>query len=407
MRRVVGIVSLGARRIAGRLLGGESRQVVLSAVGVALAIALMTTVSGVALNLASSSTVEGGGVDYWVVPEASSSSSIAVPVGGPKLGAVHSVTDRLTSDERITYATPVLLQVVEVENPAEGTREYVLAAGVIPPEGGGTVLGLPTGELTAGDPYYANGSYDGAWTGEAVASEATASLLKVEEGQTLRTRRGSNRTFTAVSIDASGVETGAGSLPVLLVHLSELQALSGADDGDQANQILVSTDASGVKPKLEGLYPHTTVVSRGGIAQPDVSTSSLPLAVAVAALVASVAVGVLFVATMMGLEVTSDRKQLATLAAMGFSGRSRSLLVLSETVAVAFFGGCLGVLLGALGIEATNAAAEAYFNVEAVAAFHPLLLLYGVVTALCIGVLSALYPVWLSARTDVLGVIRE
>jgi putative ABC transport system permease protein len=407
MRRALGVVSLGARRIVGRLLGGESRQILLSIVGVALAIALMTTVSGVALNLASGSTVAGDDVDYWVVPEASSSSSIAVPVSGPTLGGVHPVTDRLAADDRIEYATPVLLRVLEVENPASGTSEYVLLAGVIPPRGGGTVLGLPTADLTPGDPHYANGSYDGAWTGEAVASEATASLLEFEQGATLRSMRQPNRSFTATSVHQSEMQTGTGSLPILLVHLSELQTLSGADNGDQASQLLVSTNTAGVKPDLEALYPHTTVLSRGGISEPDVSTSSLPLAVAVAALVATVAVGVLFVATMMGLEVTGDRKQLATLAAMGFSARSRSLLVLAETVAVAFVGGCLGVLLGVLAIEGTNAAARAYFSVETVATFHPLLLVYGIGIALGIGVLSSLYPVWLSARTDTLEVLRR
>jgi len=403
MRRLAGLLALGVRRTVSRL-GGGSRQVLLSVVGVALAVALMTTVSGVALELAAGSTVAGDDVDYWVVPESGDATSVAVPVGGSRLGSVHETTARLSRDDRVTYATPVLVSVIRLRSQPAGTSEYVLAVGVVPPDGERSVVGLPTDSLAPGDPHYAGGDYDGPFTGEAVVSDAAAELLSTETGDRLAVPR-SNRSLSVTAVAEGDVETGAGPLPVVLVHLSELQSLTGATDGDPADQLLVATDDPSVRGRLAGLYPHTTVVSRTGFTGPDVSTTSLPLAIGVAALVAGVAVGVLFVATMMGLAVTAERRTLAALAAVGFSTRSRSVLVLTETLTVAGLGGLLGSGVGAVAVALTNATAGRYFGVGDVARFDPLLVAYGVVAALCIGLVAAVYPVWLSRRTDPLEVL--
>ncbi len=54
---------------------------------------------------------------------------------------------------------------------------------------------------------------------------------------------------------------------------------------DSADQILVSTTAPEVKVKLQEMYPKTVVVTQTGLATEEASTSSLPLAMAVAAFV--------------------------------------------------------------------------------------------------------------------------
>lgn len=434
--RWVGLAEFGLRRVLGRAAAGGSSRVLLSVAGVAIAVALMTTVTGVSLGLASQSAVQSEGVDYWVVPEQASLDTIAVDVGGPKLGEVHPVAARLTADPRVRSATPVLVQVVPVRNVDAGTREYVVLVGVIP-DGGGrgdgdgtagaggaagadgaadatTVAGLPTAALAPGDPYYADGGYDGAWTGEAVVSEATAELLNASEGSTLAiegTDAGANRnrtrTFSVTSVARGGLETGVGAAPVALVHLAELQAVTGATAGDQADQILVRTNAAGVRSEIEGLYPGTSVVTRTGLATSgrQVSLSSLPFAMAVAAFVVSVVVGALFVATLLGLEVTAERETLAALAAVGYSERSRAALVFLEVVLLSVVGGVVGGVVGFGAIQLVNAAAAQLIGVGDVALFRPVLLAYGLAVALVIGVVASPYPVVLSRRTDVSSVL--
>lgn len=405
-RRLLSIIGLGFRRILGRLSGSASTRVLLSAAGVAIAVMLMTTVSGVALGLASQGTVQSDDVDYWIVPEETGESSSVLAVGGAQLGDVHTTAAELQRDDRVQFATPVQLRVVNIQNPRTETDEYVLAIGVIPQDGSESIAGLPLRGMTPGDPYYANGSYDGTWTGEAVLSDAAAELLETSTGESLAIRSGgANRTIQVTNVSQAGLSSGAGPIPVVVLHLGELQTIAGGTESDIADQILVSTNDASLKADLEASIPGTTVVSRSGVSTQGVSTSDLSLAVALTAFVTAVVVGVLFVGTMMGLEVMADRTELALLAAIGYSSRSRAVLVLTETVAVSVVGGIAGVGLGGLGIMLFNRLATQYFGVGTIATFEPFLLLYGLTVSVLIGVVAAPYPIWVSRRTNVSEVL--
>ena len=404
--RLRSIIGLGFRRILGRLTGTASTRVLLSAAGVAIAVMLMTTVSGVALGLASQGTVQSDDVDYWIVPEESGQSTNTLAVGGAQLGNVHATAARLQADDRVQFATPVQLRVVNIQHTATNTDEYVLAIGVVPQDGSESIAGLPLRGLTPGDPHYANGTYNGTWTGDAVLSDAAAELLGVATGDDLSIRSsGTNRTIQVVNVSQAGLSSGAGPIPVVVMHLSELQTIAGGTEADLADQILVSTDDATLKGDLEASIPGATVVSKSGVSSQSVSTSDLSLAVGLTAFVTAVVVGVLFVGTMMGLEVMADRTELALLAAVGYSSRSRALLVLTETITVSLVGGIAGVGLGALGIALFNRLAAQYFGVASVAMFDPLLLLYGLVVAVLIGFIAAPYPIWVSRRTNVAEVL--
>jgi len=397
------LVGLAAARVAGRLRIAPQR-VLLSLLGVALAIGLMVAVSGVSLGLASESVIESEGVDYWIVPEQSDVESIAVSTGGLQLGDVHATSADIASDDRVRYATPVLLELVPVRDRTTGERTYVLAAGIVP-QSDAEVLGLSAASLEPGDPYYANGSYNGTWTGQVVMNDAAASVTNSSAGDSLSLARETNRTLAVTNVSAGGGETAGGTVPVMVMHLSELQSLTGATESDSADQLLVSTDDRSVRSSLEGRYPGTTVVTRSGLSAQQVSSSNLPLAVAVAAFVSAVVVGVLFVTTLMGLEVSADRQQLGALAAMGVSSRSRSLLVAAETIVISLLGGVVGIGVGLVGIAGVNRLGLAVFGVDTVAVFEPYLAGYALLVTLLIGLVGAAYPVLLSRRTDVLEVL--
>jgi putative ABC transport system permease protein len=404
-------------------------------------------------------------VDYWVVPEGATLDTIAVSVDGPRLGEVHAITDDLAGDDRVGYATPVLVQLVPVrptpatppDGPSSGasagtspnattgtpsnatatprnasTREYVVFVGVVgppdstQPQRNRSVAGVPVDPLTPGDPYYANGTYDGEWTGEVVLSGAAAEVLNASAGDdvtpagtaldttdraTERTTRGANgnmtgnatrRTFTVTHVANGSLTTGVGPAPVAVVHLAELQAATGAADGDQADQLLVSTNSPAIEGRIETLYPGTDVVTRAGLSTStdQLSTSSLPVAMGVAGIVVSVAVGALFVATLFGLDVLAGRDRLAALSAIGVAGRSQSLLVLTEVLTLCLLGGVTGTILGIVGIALVNAVAGELLGVSDVAVFRPELLGVGLAVAVLIGLLAAPYPLLLSRRLD-------
>lgn len=404
MRRAFALAKLGVAETLGRLRTAEARRLLLTALGVALAVALMVSVTGIAVGLASGSTVQSEGVDYWIVPEGGSVSSIAVSVEGPRLGAVHRTTAELRNDSRVDFATPVQLQILRYD--AGNSSEYVLVAGIVAPEDDQSVLGLPTEALEPGDPHYADGSYDGRWTGEAVLSDAAAEVLEAEQGDSLQPA-GTNRSFRAVDVAQADLSSGVGPIPVMLVHLSELQTMTDTAAGDQADQILVSTNDPAVESRLEGLYPRTDVLTRSGVGGASLSTSNLPLAVAIAALLAAVSIGALFVATLMGLDVIDNRASIAARGAMGFSRRSQTIIVAAQVLTIAGVGGVAGTLLGIGGLAAINAGSQAAIGVGNVAQFHPALLAYGPLVAVGIGLLATPYPAWLARRTDIVEVLDQ
>ena len=402
-KQLRGLVGVGLRRVREKATVTETRRIALSVSGVAIAIALMLIVTGVALGLSSQTTVGGESVDYWITPEAGSTSTMVVSTDGPQFGAVHPTTERLAAKDEVASATPVLMQAMRLHEPgAASDGQYVVVVGVVA-DADVTVAGLSAGPLTPGDPYYANGSYDGTWTGETVASPAAAELLNTSTGATLVPSRadGENQTLTVAAISEEDVSTGMGQLPVVLVHLSEAQELSGATAGDQADQILVDTNSRDVKSDLEDVYPRSTVMARSGLTAENMS-SGLPLAMSVAALCVAVIVGTLFVGTTMGLEIAADQQQYALLGALGLSWRSRAVVVLVQTLAVTLVGGLVGIGLGYLGIQVTNHLAQAYIAPTNIAVSHPILAAYGAAVAVLIGILAAPYLLWLTKRTPIL-----
>jgi putative ABC transport system permease protein len=403
LKRWLGLVGVGLQRIREKAFVTESRRVALSVSGVAIAIALMLIVTGVALGLSSQTTVGSDSVDYWITPEAGSTSTMVVSTNGPQFGAVHPTTERLTRNPKVGYATPVLMHAMTMHTPGgKDQQEYVVIIGVVA-QPDVEVAGLSAAPLTPGDPYYANGTYNGTWTGETVMSPAAAELLNATNGTTLIPSQGAdtNQSLTVSAIGSEDVRTGMGQLPVVLVHLSEAQELTGATAGDQADQILVDTNARNMESELAEVYPRSTVMARSGLTAKNMS-SGLPLAMSVAALCVAVIVGTLFVGTTMGLEITADQKQYALLGALGLPWRSRAVVVLVQALTVTVVGGIFGLALGYLGISVTNHLAQQYIAPTAIAIAHPMLAGYGLGVAILIGLLAAPYLLWLTKRTSIL-----
>ncbi|MFC6993601.1 FtsX-like permease family protein [Haladaptatus sp. GCM10025707] len=68
-------------------------------------------------------------------------------------------------------------------------------------------------------------------------------------------------------------------------------------------------------------------------------SEDVPVSVAVTALLVALVIGTLSIATTMGLAVAADQRDRAVLAAIGISRRSRSVLLVTQTLTVALLGG--------------------------------------------------------------------
>ena len=400
--RVVGVIRMAVSRIKHRLFVDGGRRLLLSIVGVAIAIALVVTVTGISVGLATNTTVYSSDVDYWIVPESASASTMAVSVGGPAFGAVHPTTEQIENIDGVSKSTPVAINTVRITTTNES--EYIVLIGVIASPGM-TVSGVDTGHLTPGDPLYANGSYNGTWTGEAILSPAGAELLNASVGEPIQVGT-SNRSFTVHSVANASSGSGMMSVPTAVVHLAEAQVLAERTGGDTADQFLVQTTDPRVETQLSQVYPDSKVLARTGGGVQAVSSAELPLAMALGGFLVSVIVGSLFVATAMGMEVTGDRRRFATLSAIGFTGRSQLLLVSVQTIAITLIGGVLGVALGAGSIWLANDLAQKWLTEGPIATFDPLLVPYGIGIAVVMGLFTLPYLAWLTARTPLIARLR-
>jgi len=377
--RVWSLFTVACRRLVSRGTTTSPQRIWLTVFGVAFAVALLLIVTGLAIGIAAPTAGTDDSADYWLVPDSSGPSSPLVDTGGPTFGEVHATNERIVELDGVRYSTPVLTQVLGVATD-DGT-EYVIVVGVIPETAGESAMGLPTAGLTG------SGSQAGSeWVGETVLSEGAGSVLEASSGDRLSLAR-EERPLTVAAVDQEASDV-AGTAPIALMHLHDLQRITGADENDQAEMFLVETTDSAAVNELEGIYPQSSVLSGGELFAAEIFDSDLSVALGLVAVVVSVFVGTMVVVTTMGLEVATDRAQLATLAAIGFSRRSRLGLYSVQTLVLAAVGGVLGGLLGWVGISVANVIADSYFSTGTVAVSHPFLIGYGLVVALGIGLLT-------------------
>lgn len=401
IRRFLGACGLGVRRVIGRLRGTAPGRTTVSVVGVAVAVALLFVVTGVSVGLAAGTTVESEGIDYWIVPDEEGSGTVPLEAEGARLSGVHEVTDRLRADDRIDYVSPVALRPLRLENPETGNATYVVAVGVIPSEDPRRVADMDVSALDPAYTHYADGTYDGEWSGDAVVSPGVAADLGVAAGDAVDVG-GADRSLTVVAVNDREMAAGVGEVPAVAMPLAELQSVTGLDATDGADQVLVDTSDPSVKSELEATYPETEVVSRTGIGGVETTSTDLPLAMALAAALVAGGIGIAFVATMMGLELTAGRRELAVLDAVGLSGRVRAVVVVSETVTVAVLGGIAGVALGLVATAGVNAGVTSALGIPPLAERPPWLVGYAFAAAVAVGLCAAPYPLYLAATTDTL-----
>ncbi|MGQ3411046.1 ABC transporter permease [Natrinema sp. LN54] len=406
-----GIVGLTLGRWWRRATRTTRGRIASTIAAVALTIALLVVVTGVALALADGGVANGDDADVRVIPEESGTLSSVNGVEDPRLGATNERAATIRAQDGVEHASPVLVETAQLEA-SDGEPRTVRLVGVVPDEESRTVAGLPAGELEAGDPHYANGSYEGPQEREIVLSSTAAEQLGVNAGDDIPVSiggtGGTDRVDTAtpsvtVTVTAIADEGARGSdAPVGVVHLSELQSYSGSDDGQLADRLLVWGETEAAQSAASDAYPAAAVEVAGGTDPSALFDDGLAFATSVIALLVGVTICASFVATTMGMTVNEDRRTLAVLESVGFPTHSRLAVVAVSTGITTVVGSIAGIGLGMAGIVGVNAVAGATVAPGAVAQFHPLLVPYAIGVALLSGLVAVPYPLAVAARTSVL-----
>ncbi|WP_306059204.1 ABC transporter permease [Natronococcus wangiae] len=406
--RWLGIAGLSATRLRRRAVRIGSGRLAATIAAVALTIALLLMVTGIALGLADGGIDSRDDADVRITPEDERTLSAVDGVEEPNLGATNERAEMIRSQDGVDHASPVLVEPVRLES-ADGEAETVLLVGVVPDGESRTVAGLSTTGLEPGDPHYAEGSYDGPREGAIVLSESAAERLDAtaDDELALSSVRADGKAPTVVVADVEAATEGGDSAPVALAHLSELQSASGAADGELADRILVWGESESAAAAAADAYPDAAVESTGTGNPSSLFDDGLAFATSALALIVGVAICASFVATTMGMTVNEDRAALAILAAVGFPTHSRLAIVAFSTALTTLCGALLGIALGVGGIHVVNAVAGATVASGAVAAMHPLFVPYAIAVALVSGLIAVPYPLAVAARTTILAEVER
>ncbi|QCW02917.1 ABC transporter permease [Natrinema pallidum] len=401
-----GVIGLTLSRWWRRATRTTRGRIASTVAAVALTIAFLVVVTGIALALADGGMATADDADVRITPEESGTLSSVDGVEGPRLGATNERAAAIRSRDGVEHASPVLVETARLES-TDGDPRTVRLIGFVPDGESRTVAGLPTTALEPGDPHYANGSYDGPRNRELVLSPTAAERLDATAGDELSVsmggaeRAGGATASVTVTAVADGGAGGSGA-PIALVHLSELQSFSGAETGELADRLLLWGEADAARSAATDAYPAAAVEVAGGTDPSTLFEDGLAFATSVIALLVGVTVCASFVATTMGMTVDEDRRTLAVLESVGFLTRSRLAVVAVSMGITTVVGSIVGIGLGAAGIVAVNAVAGATVAPGTVAHFHPVFVPYAIGVALVAGLVAVPYPLAVAARTAVL-----
>lgn len=359
LARARGLLGFALRQLTsarGRLL--------LAVLGVAVAVSLVTLMTGLGYGVTQAGTDALGYIDQDVWVSAGPLQLAPGRVGGVENSLVdaHGRAAALESDPSVDSAEALAFQSVYVGS-APGELDTVVGVGVTG-NGSGVGLGGREGVFERGDVHYANGSYDGPTTDTVVLNQALAERLNVTTGDTVylggTVLDARDNEFTVVAVSRRfSVFLGA---PTAVVHLSELQTLTGTSGSDRASLVGVrlspDADTAATIRRLERRHPGLTFRTQDEQFRSVFESQGAVLASVVTLVVLAVAVGVALVANTLGLVVYQQRAALSALRALGFRARSLVFAVALQGLAVSVVGVAVGVGTAPLAAGVVNTTVE-------------------------------------------------
>ncbi len=385
-------------------------------------------------------SVSEGIMDSAEVPLLESREDLVINPDQGRIEQSHTIAADITSWDEVDFATPALYQDMRVLLPepdaVDGRYPKVVEALGIVPAPFWELMGERERErfdqdewfTYLDDPYFGNGTYDGHFTGEILLSQNLRGP-DLQVGHVLPVialDRVVNMTVVGFFDHEWAGLTGIADLSFAILHLSELQALTGmAWEGegasarvvDLSNLVSVALTHEAVKDRAEeevaqrirDEYPAYAedVFTKGE--QLELIRQETMIAEAFYFAIGSVSmlIGLLFVATIMIVSVLERTREIGILRAIGISRRSVFAQVITEAMVLVLAGALIGIVPGYFG--AVWAAERISTNVgdSIDLGFSTAFAIQALLWVFLVGVLFAMYPAYVAIRMNIVKAITS
>jgi putative ABC transport system permease protein len=400
----VGIGLSGLRHRRGRAA--------LAVVGIALAVLLVVLLSGLGYGL----TTTGGQAIDWLDRDlwATTGPVAFAPgaVGGVEnpIEDAHLVADRMSRIEGVSEVQALAFQAVYVSPDGE---EFDTVVGVGGTDSGDTIV-IQQGRTFSGDDvHYADGTYEGPMTHEAIVGPRLADRYDLEPGDTLHVG-GTLAAARENEFEVVGVSNTFSRFlgtPTVALHLSELQEVSGGTGNDRAAILAVTladgADPAAVERRIERAFPRFSVRTNDEQVGAVIGNQGPVLAAATTLVALAVVAGAALVTNVLALLVAQQRERFAALKAAGVSGRLLAVTVLAQGLAVGLLGGLLGLALALPAATLLNRVVADLAGFSDLLATPAWLLAAGVALAAAVGVAGSTVAGWRVSRLSPLAHLRR
>lgn len=329
--------------IAVRQLRSDRMRTVLAVVGIVLAVLSVTLLTGVGAGVISTGNelFDQSGRDLWV-----SGGPIDVApgsVGGfqNSIPDAHPLAENISKHDGVRTAVPMAFQVVYVSTDGQNF-ETTMGSGV--PGVGGSVSITEGDGFTGPDTHYADGTYEGPMTKQAIIAPETADKFGLEVGDsvyiggTIASARQNKFKIVGISPTFSNF-LGTGTVTT---RLSELQTLTGNAYADTATLITIKTtadaDPEAVRDDLAAEFPGYTFRTNQEQLVSLLERQAVILAAGTSLVVLGVVAGAILSLNLLLSIIYVQRKPLSVLRAVGATRRGVVGVAITQAVIIAALG---------------------------------------------------------------------
>lgn len=385
----------------------DRTRTVLAILGICLAVLATTILAGTGYGVVETGQekFDASGRDLWITGGALTFAPGTIGgIDNPIVNA-HDLANQINQRDDVRTSVPLSFQTVYVST---NESSYETVVGVGGPGRGGSVQIVAGDELSRRDVHYADGEYDGPMTNEVIIGQRTAEMFNVSVGDTLHiggTVADARRNeFTVVGI--SPTYSRFLGTPTVIMHLSELQEITGSTGTDSASLITVRLDKDAspeaVAAEIEKSHPGYTVRTNREQLAATLERQAVLLASGASLIILAVIAGLTLTVNLMLGIVYQQRCEFAALQAIGLSQWTLLGVLVVQAIILGTIGGLLGIGLTlplATGIDAVAAALVGFDNVVRIPRFA---LIGGFGMAFVMSIVGAIAAGWRLQRLEVL-----